>query len=168
MKFGIPWGAKEDQPQKRTPDAVHVAASEPFLAPQASIVPEFEDDAGARKGTRSDSRRLGGMTGRFDIEKAIAEISARRIMLDAEPPVMPSAGPTPDLSGLESHLRKITEQIEALRRSGVEDAIEALRSDVKEIARRLTATAWQSTESLAVEPHGSGVRLEQALADIRD
>ena len=42
-----------------------------------------------------------------------------------------------DLSGLEDQLRRITDQIETLRRPGVEEAINALRVELGEIGRTL-------------------------------
>ena len=45
--------------------------------------------------------------------------------------------PAQDLSGLEDQLRKITNQIETLRRPGVEEAINALRDELGEIGRTL-------------------------------
>ena len=41
------------------------------------------------------------------------------------------------LSGLEGQLRQITDQIETLRRPGVEEAIAALRAELGEIGRTL-------------------------------
>ncbi len=56
------------------------------------------------------------------------------------PPPSPALAPVPtqDLSGLEDQLRKITTQIETLRRPGVEEAINALRAELGEIGRALT------------------------------
>jgi localization factor PodJL len=45
--------------------------------------------------------------------------------------------PAQDLSGLEDQLRKITDQIETLRRPGVEEAINALRDELGDIGRAL-------------------------------
>ncbi|MGN6463225.1 MAG: hypothetical protein ACTHLY_18755 [Pseudolabrys sp.] len=58
----------------------------------------------------------------------------------APPPPMPQQAPLPtqDLSGLEKQLRSITNQIETLRRPGVEDAINALRDELSQIAQALT------------------------------
>ncbi|MCW5685586.1 MAG: SEL1-like repeat protein [Pseudolabrys sp.] len=55
-------------------------------------------------------------------------------------PPMPQQAPLPtqDLSGLEKQLRSITNQIETLRRPGVEDAINALRDELAQIAQALT------------------------------
>jgi localization factor PodJL len=46
--------------------------------------------------------------------------------------------PAPDLSRLEKQLRAITDQIETLRKPGIEDAINALRAELKQIAQALT------------------------------
>jgi localization factor PodJL len=91
------------------------------------------------------------------LDRAIAEITARQRALNGQPapararPQAPAAAPMPapqpapmlapaptqDLSGLEDQLRKITNQIETLRRPGVEEAINALRAELGEIGRAL-------------------------------
>src|SRR5690348_13706888 len=84
------------------------------------------------------------------LDSAIAEITARRRALNgvsAQPRTTPGAFatskptsqlvPTQDLSGLESQLRQITDQIETLRRPGVEEAIHAVRAELVEIGRTL-------------------------------
>ena len=53
-----------------------------------------------------------------------------------QPVLMPV--PQQDLSGLEDQLRKITNQIETLRKPGVEEAINALRAELGDIAHALT------------------------------
>ena len=58
--------------------------------------------------------------------------------LAATPSPVLAPVPTQDLSGLEDQLRKITNQIETLRRPGVEEAINALRAELGEIGRALT------------------------------
>ena len=72
-------------------------------------------------------------------DRAVAEINARRRALNGEtmPAPAPVAIPTQDLSGLEGELRRITSQIETLRRPGVEEAINALRAELGEIGRML-------------------------------
>jgi localization factor PodJL len=74
-------------------------------------------------------------------DRAVAEINARRRALNGETARMaaPASAPTPtqDLSGLEGELRRITNQIETLRRPGVEEAINALRAELGEIGRTL-------------------------------
>jgi localization factor PodJL len=45
--------------------------------------------------------------------------------------------PAQDLSGLEDHLHRITDQIETLRRPGVEEAINALRGELADIGQTI-------------------------------
>ena len=87
------------------------------------------------------------------LDRAVAEIAARQRMLNgnaapaprqqsqaamaARPPA-PLPLPAQDLSGLEDQLRNITNQIETLRQSGVEQAINALREELGEIGRTLS------------------------------
>ena len=99
----------------------------------------------------------------------------------------PSLVPVPsqDLSGLEEHLRQITDQIETLRRPGVEDAINALRAELGDIGRALNeAMPRQAIETIEKQIQGltqriaegrqSGVDagaltgVEQGLAEVRD
>ncbi len=93
------------------------------------------------------------------LDRAVAEIAARQRALNGgapqqpvppqvqayapphaqiyvPPPVMMPV-PSQDLSGLEEHLRQITDQIETLRRPGVEDAINALRAELGDIGQAL-------------------------------
>ena len=85
------------------------------------------------------------------LDLAVAEIAARQRALNGEPPLarqptaMPAVAaaprapvPTQDLSGLEEQLRTITTQIETLRKPGVEEAINALRDELSEIAHTIT------------------------------
>ncbi len=53
------------------------------------------------------------------------------------PPPLRAPLPAQDLSGLENQLRRITDQIETLRKPGIEDAINALRDELGEISRAL-------------------------------
>ena len=101
------------------------------------------------------------------LDRAVAEIAARQRALNAQPsldqpgpprqrqqtyPHAPVAAPAPpalpsisvlapapmqDISGLEDQLRRITDQIETLRKPGVEEAINALRDELGEIGRAL-------------------------------
>src|SRR5665213_3184981 len=86
------------------------------------------------------------------LDLAVAEIAARQRALNGQTAAarqaaapMPSVAaapraprPTRDLSGLEDQLRTITTQIETLRAPGVEEAINALRSELGEIAHTMT------------------------------
>ena len=94
------------------------------------------------------------------LDRAVAEIAARQRALKGEAPLAgaarrrrltltPAARAAPlapccprrcrcrDLSGLEEQLRKITDQIETLRKPGVEQAINALRDELGEIGHSL-------------------------------
>jgi localization factor PodJL len=100
------------------------------------------------------------------LDRAVAEVAARQRALNGEPafgrqqqqaypappqqPAMPlhqhqqppqpmprAPMPAQDISGLEEQLRKITDQIETLRKPGVEEAIHALRGELGDIGRAL-------------------------------
>src|SRR6185437_7093138 len=94
------------------------------------------------------------------LDRAVAEVAARQRALRGEqappqqaqqpqaqqqpyepappmPPIQRPPLPTQDISGLEEQLRKITDQIETLRRPGVEEAIQALRGELGDIGRAL-------------------------------
>ncbi len=94
------------------------------------------------------------------LDRAVAEIAARQRALNGQPQGQPAPQrqqpqatapsfaplpspalvpvPTQDLSGLEGQLRAITDQIETLRKPGVEEAIHALRGELGDIGRALT------------------------------
>lgn len=129
------------------------------------------------------------------LDRALAEIAARQRALNGQPaapqqhPAMPSPSlvpvPTQDLSGLEEQLRRITDQIETLRRPGVEEAINALRSELAEIGRTLNdAMPRQAIDAIEKQITGltqriaegrqNGVaggalaNIEHGLAEVRD
>src|SRR5665213_1779753 len=149
------------------------------------------------------------------LDRAVAEISARQRILNGntapvatrmpapEPrlptqgalavaaPVMaaPASAPMPlpvqDLSGLEDQLRNITNQIETLRKPGVEQAINALRDELGEIGRTLNDAMprraidtiekqIQGLNQRIVEGRQAGVDagalggIEHGLAEVRD
>ena len=93
--------------------------------------------------------------------------------------------PTQNLSGLEDQLRRITDQIETLRKPGVEEAINALRGELGEIGRTLTdAMPRQAIDTIERQIQGLSQRIaegrhngvdggalagvEHALAEVRD
>ena len=92
----------------------------------------------------------------------------------AQPAPMPTAQPTPapmraplpaqDISGLEDQLRRITDQIETLRKPGVEEAINALRGELVEIGNALNE-AMPRREIDAIEMQIAG--LTQRIAEGR-
>ena len=124
------------------------------------------------------------------------EIAARRQTFNGEPipaqqfipaAVAPAHMPaqSQDLSGLENQLRRITDQIETLRRPGVEEDIAALRAELGEIScalneampRRAIEIIEKQIQSLSqrvAEGRQAGVDgnalagIERGLAEVRD
>lgn len=125
------------------------------------------------------------------LDRALAEIAARQRMLNGQPPLpqqqppaMPQV-PTQDLSGLEDQLRRITDQIETLRKPGVEEAINALRDELGDIGRALNeAMPRRAIDTIEKQIQGLTQRiaegrqagadqhtvssLEHGLAEVRD
>ena len=135
------------------------------------------------------------------LDRAVAEIAARQRALNGETPLQvaqqvaqqtvppPDSArvplPAQDLSGLEQQLRNITNQIETLRRPGVEEAINALRGELAEIAHALSDAMprqaidaierqIQSLSHRIAEGKQAGVDggalggIEHGLAEVRD
>ena len=138
------------------------------------------------------------------LDRAVADIAARQRSLNGGPgasqqppaqgqplpqavsaPAYMPAVPSQDLSGLEEHLRQITDQIETLRRPGVEDAINALRGELGDIGRALNdAMPRQAIDAIERQIHGLTQRIaegrqnggdagalggiEHGLAEVRD
>jgi localization factor PodJL len=137
------------------------------------------------------------------LDRAVAEINARQRALNghpAPPPQRPQAAmaipapapapslaplPAQDLSGLEEQLRNITDQIESLRKPGVEQAINALREELGEIGRTLSEAMprqaldaidkqIQSLNQRIAEGRQAGIDagalsgIEHGLAEVRD
>src|SRR6185437_1474668 len=131
------------------------------------------------------------------LDRAVAEIAARQRALNGMPPagspprpaapVAPLAAPLPaqNISGLEDRLRQITDQIETLRKPGVEEAINALRDELGQIGQSLTeAMPRRAIETIEKQvagltqriaegrqagiEHGALANVEHGLAEVRD
>src|SRR5690606_33862394 len=145
------------------------------------------------------------------LDRAVAEIAARQQTLNgapprphgparrSPPPAAPRARapappapppafasvPAQDLSGLEEQLRRITDQIETLRRPGVEEAINALRGELAEIGQAINeAMPRQAIDTIERQIQGLSQRIaegrqngvdtgalagiEHGLAEVRD
>ena len=93
------------------------------------------------------------MPSKHALEFAIAEIAARRRFDKAD------RAPSQDLTGLEDQLRRITAQIETLRRPGLEEAISGLRSELTEIGQTLNeAMPRQAIELIRETDLGLGLQ----------
>ena len=112
------------------------------------------------------------------LDFAIAEIAARQSELDnssprpmpsrSAPPIAPAMTPpapsSPDFSGLEKHLLKITSQIEALQRpDNIEQSIAAFRSELNEIRHAITeAMPRRAIESIENEIRSLSRRIDDS------
>ncbi|HWK97271.1 MAG TPA: hypothetical protein VNR39_17785, partial [Pseudolabrys sp.] len=183
----------------------------PPLAPQApawpnppQMPPQMQPSPMARPATPQPPAMPAQPLG---LDRAVADIAARQRSLNGiapqpapmAPPSPPlphvvtapaapayvPAVPTQDLSGLEEHLKQITDQIETLRRPGVEDAINALRAELGDIGRALNdAMPRQAIDAIERQIQGLTQRIaegrqnggdagalggiEHGLAEVRD
>jgi localization factor PodJL len=111
-----------------------------------------------------------------DLERAIAEFNARRRALSGEPAYAEREGvpvtgapeirqepaPTQNLANLEEQLRRITDGIEALKRPDVEEAINALRTELGEIGRTLNdAMPRQAIETIEMQIQVLAQRIDE-------
>src|SRR5262245_57540657 len=111
----------------------------PGLQPRSDDPPRRIDQvtysafaAYASRRARDEADRLAELSARLEQRfDQLADIAGRRYSHKHEP----APHRTQDLTNLETKLRQITDQIEVLRRPGVEEEIAALRSEVHEIGR---------------------------------
>jgi localization factor PodJL len=104
---------------------------------------------------RDEADRLAELSTRLEQRfDQLADIAGRRYSHKHQP----APHRTQDLTNLETKLRKITDQIEALRRPGVEEEIAALRSEVHELGRALD----QAMPQRAIEA------IEKQIQDLAD
>ncbi|MGE5164131.1 MAG: hypothetical protein ACM3IH_08915 [Sphingobacteriales bacterium] len=121
------------------------------------------------------------------LDRAVAEFTSRRRALNGEETLATMRDPasTQRFAGLEGQLQRITEQIETLKRPGVEEAIKALRAELGEIGRTLNAALPRhSIESLEMQIQvltqriaegreagvdgGTIAGIENGIAEVRD
>lgn len=82
-----------------------------------------------------------------ELDAAVADIMMRQSALDGTP--LPStfqrpayAQPAPDFRGIESQLRNLTEEMNAIRKAGLQsESIDGLRSQISDLAGKLTELA---------------------------
>jgi localization factor PodJL len=210
MKFGVSWGLKGIRPDARetAKEAAHQRLDEftrriermthsrqTAYAPRRDRSNPDQFDGGPRKATPPLAPAMPQPNTKLPpgLDRAVAEISARRRALNGEPvPARPQAqasapivepspkvthatvtamaAPTPpplhlpspaqDLSVLENQLRRITDQIETLRKPDIEGAISALREELGEIGRTLNAAMpRQALESIKKQILALGTRI---------
>ncbi len=153
-------------PEAYAPPHVRAAPAMPPYIPPAPQMPPVRsgpfDQAAAEIAARQ--RALNGQP-----PVAAAPVAAPVVMTQAAPQLVasPTLVPPPaqDLSGLEDQLNRITDQIETLRRPGVEEAINALRGELAEIGHALNdALPRQALDAIEQQVQG----LTQRLAEGRE
>jgi localization factor PodJL len=119
------------------------------------------------------------------LERAVAEFTSRRRTLNGEETFVRPPDTTLSLGGLEQQLRRITEQIETLKRPGIEEAIRTLRLELGDIGRALNeALPRHAIETLEMQVQvlaqriaegreagvdgGAIIGIENGLAEVRD
>ena len=137
--------------------------------PQPAMAPQGLDRAVAEIAARQRALSGGAAPGRPQQQQQQQQQVPPQVQAYAPPhaqtytpaPVMMPV-PSQDLSGLEEHLRKITDQIETLRRPGVEDAINALRAELGDIARALSdAMPRQAIDAIERQIQGLTQRIAE-------
>lgn len=96
------------------------------------------------------------------LDRAVAEFTSRRRTLNGEETFVRPPDTTSALGGLEQQLRRITEQIETLKRPGIEEAIRTLRAELGDIGRALNdALPRHAIETLEMQIQVLAQRIEQ-------
>jgi localization factor PodJL len=174
----------EPQRQRHPDTRLEGPGPEPALPPR-----EVHRYAGDRTLNRNPLRPVYSQA---SLDQAMAEIVARQRALDAVqrapqgrapdapeaptrshiPASAPAAAPEPapapapaqNLSGLEEQLRRITAQIESIRRPcAAEDSMPVLQQELSEISRALAdAAPRQAIEAVEAEVRGLAARLDQS------
>jgi localization factor PodJL len=120
------------------------------------------------------------------MDRAMAEIQQRQHELDGDPhpqrrPTTPPPRVLEDFSDIHDRLRHITDQIDSFGPGRMQEAINALRNDLADIARTLTeASPRRAIETLEgevrvlasrIDTRGGGAafaKVEQGLAEVRE
>jgi localization factor PodJL len=119
------------------------------------------------------------------LDRAAAEITSRRRALNGEEMLVRPLDTTLTLGGLEEQVRRITAQIETLKRPGIEEAIRTLRAELGDIGRALNeALPRHAIETLEMQVQilaqriaegreagvdgGALIGIENGLAEVRD
>ena len=131
-----------------------------MMPPMAPVMPpQGLDRAVAEIAARQ--RALNGGAAQQPVPPQVQAYAPPHAQVYVAPPVMMPV-PSQDLSGLEEHLRQITDQIETLRRPGVEDAINALRAELGEIGQALNeAMPRQAIDAIERQIQGLTQRIAE-------
>jgi len=129
--------------------------------PAPADVPSLPLPPGLDRAVAEIAARQRALNGQQSLGEAAPALPQTTVATPAPSPVLAPV-PTQDLSGLEDQLRKITNQIETLRRPGVEEAINALRAELGEIARALTeAMPRQAIDTIEKQIQGLTQRIAE-------
>jgi localization factor PodJL len=131
----------------------------PAMMPAPVMPPQGLDRAVAEIAARQ--RTLNGGGPQQPVPPQVQAYAPPHAQVYVPPPVMMPV-PSQDLSGLEEHLRQITDQIETLRRPGVEDAINALRAELGDIGQALNeAMPRQAIDAIERQIQGLTQRIAE-------
>ncbi|MBV8793041.1 MAG: SEL1-like repeat protein [Pseudolabrys sp.] len=156
-------------PEAYAPPHVRAPAMPSYIppAPQMHLVRAASPFSAAAAEIAARQRALNGQPPLAAAHAQSAPVVPPLIVTQAAPAMVPQLAPAPaqDLSGLEDQLRRITDQIETLRRPGVEEAINALRGELAEIGHALNdAMPRQALDTIEQQVQD----LTQRVAEGRD